>query len=144
MGLWFMTAQGIHALVVSLFWIFLTRVMFVSIFKGYTGTALPDALASQSKPAELWLITQRLVGLLLLPVSVLMIVVTRRSYAKGEKQSWYGLLIAGSVTWGSLIAYKVQTGYFDPTPSSMTFILGSMLFFLGIALPAGEILGRGE
>jgi hypothetical protein len=124
---------------------FVTDVMFVSIFAGYTGQTLADALASQSKAAELWLITQRLVGVLLFAISVMMIFVTQKSYNKGERWSWYALLIAGAVTWGSLIGYKIVTGYFDPTISSTTFIIGALLFITGISLPAKAILGkRGE
>lgn len=141
-GLTLMMAQAVYGLVLSLFWILITDVMFVSIFAGYTGQTLSDALASQSKAAELWLITQRMVGLQLLPISVLMIFVTRKSYSKGEKWSWFALLIAGAVMWGSLIAYKIVTGYFDPTISSTTFLIGALLFIMGIALPARAILGQ--
>jgi hypothetical protein len=142
MGLTLMMAQAVYAVVLSLFWMFLTDVMFVSIFAGYTGETLADALASQSKAAELWLITQRLVGVLLFAISVLMIFVSQKSYNKGERWSWYALLIAGAVTWGSLIGYKVVTGYFDPTISSTTFIIGALLFIAGISLPAKAILGK--
>jgi hypothetical protein len=141
-GSFFMMAQAVYALVVSLFWIFVTEVMFVSIYAGYTGQALADALASHSKPAELWLITQRLVGVELLPISLLMIFIAQKSYSKGEKWSWYALLIAGAVTWGGLLGYKVVTGYFDPTASSTTFIIGAILFIIGISLPAKAILGK--
>jgi len=141
-GLTLMMAQAVYALVLSLFWMLLTDVMFVSIFAGYTGQTLADALASQSKAAELWLITQRLVGVQLFAISVLMIFVTQKSYNKGEKWSWYALLISGAVTWGSLIGYKVVTGYFDPTISSTTFIIGALLFIMGISLPAKVVLGR--
>jgi hypothetical protein len=141
-GLTLMMAQAVYALVLSVFWILVTDVMFVSIFGGYTGQTLGAALASGSKAAELWLITQRMVGVQLLPISVLMIFVTRKGYNKGEKWSWYALLIAGAVMWGSLISYKVVTGYFDPTISSTTFVIGAILFILGIALPARAILGR--
>jgi hypothetical protein len=141
-GSFLMTAQAVYALVLSLFWILVTDVMFVSIFAGYTGQTLSNALASQSKPAELWLITQRLVGVELFPISLLMLFVTRKAYSKGEKWSWYALLVAGAVMWGSLLGYKVVTGYFDPTLSSTTFVIGAILFLLGISLPAEEILGR--
>jgi hypothetical protein len=49
-GSFLMTAQAVYALVLSLFWILVTDVMFVSIFAGYTGQTLSNALASQSKP----------------------------------------------------------------------------------------------
>jgi len=144
-GAWFMTAQGIYALVVSLFWIFVTEVMFVSIFAGYTGQTVAEAMAgSNPKPAELWLITQRLVGIELFPISLLMVFITHQSYRKGEKWSWFALLVAGVVTWGGLLGYKIATGYFDPSPSSMTFVIGAVLFIIGIALPARAILGKKE
>lgn len=136
-----MGAMAVYALVISLLWIFQTEVLFVSIFEGYTGQALSDALASGSKSAELWLITQRLIGVELLSVSLLMIFISQMSFRRGEKWSWYALLLAGIVTWGSLIGYKVVTGYFEMTLSSMTFIVGLILFVIGISLPAKAILG---
>ena len=136
-----MGAMSVYALVISLLWIFQTEVLFVSVFEGYTGQSLSDALAAGSKSAELWLITQRLIGVELLPLSLLMIFICQKSYRKGEKWSWYALLIAGTVTWGSLIGYKVVTGYFEATLSSLTFIVGLILFVIGITLPAKAILG---
>ena len=137
-----MMAMGIYALVVSLFWIFLTEVMFVSDFAAYTGQSLSDALADGSKSAELWFIAKRLIGVELLPISLLMIFITQKSYSRGKKWSWYALLIAGIITWGSLIGYKVAIGYFEPTTSSMTFIIGAILFAIGIVLPAKAFLSK--
>ncbi len=135
-----MMAMGIYLLVVSLFWIFLTDVMFVSDFDAYTGQSLSDALASGSESSELWFIAKRMIGVELLSTSLLMIFITQKSYVRGEKWSWYALLIAGIITWGSLIGYKVVIRYFQPTPSSMTFIVGAVLFGIGIVLPAKTIL----
>ena len=137
-----MLAMGIYALVVSLFWIFLTEVMFVSDFEAYTGQSLSDALATGSKSAELWLVVKRLIGFELLPVSLLMIFITQKGYSRGEKWSWYALLTSGIITWGSLIGYKVVIGYFQATPSSLTFIVGAILFVIGIVLPAKAILSK--
>ena len=83
--------------------------------------------------------TKRLIGVELLSVSLLMIFITQKDYSRGEKWSWYALLITGTITWGSLIGYKVVIGYFQPTPSSMTFIIGAILFVIGIMLPAKTI-----
>jgi hypothetical protein len=71
-----------------------------------------------------------------------MIFITQKSYSRGEKWSWYALLIAGIITWGSLIGYKVAIGYFEPTTSSMTFIIGAILFAIGIVLPAKAFLSK--
>jgi hypothetical protein len=135
-----MMAMAVFALVVSLLWIFITEVMFVSDFRAYTGEDLADALAAGSKSAELWLLTKRLWGVELTAVSLLMLFITAKSYARGEKWSWYALLVTGCILWGSLIGYKAAIGYFQPTPSSMTFIVGAVLFAVGLALPARAIL----
>ena len=135
-----MMAMAVFALVVSILWISITEVMFVSDFLAYTGQSLSDALAAGSKSAELWLTTKRLWGVGLLGISVLMMFVTVKSYSKGEKWSWYALLFTGCILWGSLIGYKVAIGYFQLTMSSMTFIVGAILFAIGLAVPAKAIL----
>ena len=135
-------AMAVFALVISILWVTITEVMFVSDFLAYTGQGLSDALAAGSKSAELWLLTKRLWGVELMAISLLMMFITARSYSKGEKWSWYALLVAGCILWGSLIGYKLVIGYFQPTMSSMTFIVGAILFAIGIVLPAKAILGR--
>ena len=137
-----MMAMAVFALVISILWVSITEVMFVSDFLAYTGQGLSDALAAGSKSAELWLTTKRLWGVELLAISLLTMFITARSYAKGEKWSWYALLVTGCILWGSLIGYKVAIGYFQPTMSSMTFIVGAVLFVIGITLPAKAILGE--
>jgi hypothetical protein len=137
-----MMAMAVFALVVSVLWISITEVMFVSDYLAYTGQGLSDALAAGSKSAELWLTTKRLWGFELLGISVLMLFVTARSYAKGERWSWFALLVTGCILWGSLIGYKVAIGYFQPTMSSMTFIVGAILFVIGLVVPAKAILGK--
>ena len=137
-----MMAMAIFALVVSVLWISITEVMFVSDYLAYTGQGLSDALAAGSKSAELWLTAKRLMGFELVGISVLMLFVTARSYAKGERWSWFALLVTGFILWGSLIGYKVAIGYFQPTMSSMTFIVGAVLFVIGLLVPAKAILGK--
>ena len=137
-----MMAMAVFALVVSVLWISITEEMFVSDYLAYTGQGLSDALAAGSKSAELWLTTKRLWGFELLGISVLMLFVTARSYAKGERWSWFALLVTGFILWGSLIGYKVAIGYFQPTMSSMTFIVGAVLFVIGLVVPAKAILGK--
>ncbi len=137
-----MLAMGIYALVVSLSWIFVTEVAFVSDYKAYTDQSLADALAAGSKSAELWLVVKRMMGVELLPISILMIFVTQKSYSKAEKWSWFALLISGAITWGSMIGYRVVIGYFQATASSMTFIIPAILLAIGLLLPAKEIFGK--
>ena len=137
-----MMAMSVFALVVSVLWFSITEVMFVSDFLAYTGISLSDALAQGSKSAELWLLAKKIWGVELFAVSLLMTYITANNYKKGEKWSWYVLLVAGFIFWGSLIGYKLVIGYFQPTISSMTFIVGTILFILGITVPARAILGK--
>jgi uncharacterized membrane protein YiaA len=41
-----------------------------------------------------------------------------------------------------MIGCKVAIGYFQPTMSSMTFIVGAVLFVIGLLVPAKAILGK--
>ena len=137
-----MMAMAVFALVVSVLWFSITEIMFVSDFLAYTGEPLSDVLAQGSKSAELFLMAKKIWGVELFAVSLLMIFIIEKSYKKGEKWSWYALLITGCIFWGSLIGYKLVIGYFQPNISSMTFIVGAILFILGIAIPARAILGK--
>ena len=140
-GSWFMIAMGIFALVTAVLWIFMTEVAFVSDFEAYTGHPYSDFLTSNPKPAELWLFTKRLIGIERLATSLLIVLITQKSYSKGEKWSWYALLIAGVITWGSLIGYRVAIGYVESVGIA-TPVLGLALLFIGLALPARAILGK--
>jgi hypothetical protein len=139
-GSWIMYAMGIYTLVMSLFWIFLTEVIFVSDFLAFTGQSYADYLTVIPEPAELYIITKKLWGFTMLIVSLLIIFITRKSYSKGEKWSWYALLITGVMLWGSLIGYRFIIGYV--APSIVTFIIGTILFVIGIILPAKQIFAK--
>jgi hypothetical protein len=139
-GSWVMYAMGIYALVLSLFWIFLTEIIFISDFLAFTDQSYADYLAVFPEPAELYMITKKLWGFTMLIVSLLIILITRKSYSKGKKWSWYALLIAGVMLWGSLIGYRFIIGYV--APSIVTFIIGTILFVIGITLPAKQIFAK--
>lgn len=137
-----MMVMAVYALVLSLAWIFLTEVMFVSDFAAYTGQTFAEYLSSSPRYAEIYIIAKKLIGIELLSASLLMIFVVQKGYSRAEKWSWYAMLVAGAITWGSLIGYKIVIGYFKPNASSMTFIVGAILLAIGLALPARAILGR--
>ena len=142
-----MMGMGVYTLVISLAWIFLTEAGFTSDFAAYTGQTYSKYLAGSPRHAEMYLITKRLIGVELFPISVFIILITQKSYSRGEKWSWYALLIAGIVVWGSLIGYRIAIGYFGfDTPlrasSSMTPIVGLVLLIVGLGLPAKTIFGK--
>jgi hypothetical protein len=139
-----MMVMCIFALVLSLMWIFITEIMFVSDFAAYTGQTYADYLATDPAYAQIYIITKKLLGIALLATSTLMTYITRKAYSQGERWSWFALLVAGGMMWGSLIGYKIVIGYFALSTSSMTFIVGAILLAVGLALPAKAILGKGE
>jgi hypothetical protein len=135
-----MFAMGIYALVMSLTWVFLTDLVFVSDFLGYTGQSYHDFLSNNPKPAEIYMITKKLLGVMLSLISFLIIIVTQKSFSKGEKWGWYTLLVCGIIFWGGLLGYRVIIGYV--APSIVTFVIGAGLFVIGIILPAKDFLKK--
>jgi hypothetical protein len=128
----------VYALVISVLWIFVTEVVFVSDFAGYKGQSYAEYLAVAPAYAEMYIITKKLMGAMIAVSSILMILVNHYSYRKGERWSWYALLVAGALLWGTLIGYRFLIGYL--VPSIVTFVVGAALWIVGITLPARDIL----
>ena len=137
-----MHIMAVYALVVGLLWIFITEIVFVSDFAFYTGQTYADYLLTDPQYAKIYIIAKKLIGIQIVSTSILMMYVAQRCYKKGQKWSWYALLFAGIITWGSLLGYKVVIGYFKLSSSSLTFIVGAVLLAIGLALPAKAILGQ--
>jgi MFS family permease len=110
----------------------------VSDFAGYKGQSYAEYLAVAPAYAEMYIITKKLVGAMIAVSSILMILVNHYSYRKGERWSWYALLVAGALLWGTLIGYRFLIGYL--VPSIVTFVVGAALWIVGITLPARDIL----
>jgi hypothetical protein len=139
-GSFFMLFNGMYTLIIALLWIFLTEIMFVSDFAHYTGQTYQQYLASDQLFAEIYIITKKLIGFMLLGIGSLILFITKRSYSKGEKWSWFALLIAGGITWGTFIGYKIIIGYIGA--SMATFAVGAGFLVVGLVLPAKEILSK--
>jgi len=136
-GSFFMLFMGIFTLIMSVLWIFLTEIMFVSDFAAYTGQTYIEYLATSPQFAEMYIITKKLIGFMLLVTGLTVILITKNSYSKGEKWSWYALLIAGCVTWGTFIGYKIVIGYIGA--SMITFVVGVLLTIIGLLIPIKDI-----
>jgi hypothetical protein len=133
--------MGSYLFVLSLLLIFLTEIMFISDVLVYTGQSWSDFLANSPKTAELYIFTKKLIGVFLFLLSILILFITNSSYKKGEKWAWYSLLITGVFIWGGLLGYRFIIGYLAST-GIITFIIGAVLFIIGIIIPAKEILGK--
>ncbi|MFX1304293.1 MAG: hypothetical protein ACFE9X_13140 [Promethearchaeota archaeon] len=139
-GSFLMVFLGVYTIVISLLWIFVTEIMFVSDFAYYTGQTYPQYLASDPSFAQMYIITKKLIGFILLANGIMILLLTQKSYRKAEKWSWYALLIGGGISWGTFIGYKIFIGYIGY--SIITFVVGATLLVVGLAFPVKEILGK--
>ena len=135
-----MATMGVYLLCISILWIFLTEIMFVSDVYAYTGWPYQNYLAVFPVFASFYMITKKLIGIVLCAVSILFILINEKCFSEGEKWSWYALLITGTIIWGSLLGYRIVIRYFGP--SIVIFIIGTTLFIIGIVLPAKEFLEK--
>jgi hypothetical protein len=131
---------GMYTVVMSILWIFVTEIMFVSDFAAYTGQTYQEYLASNPRFAEMYIMTKKMIGLMLLIVGLLILLINQNAYRKGEKWAWYAILIAGGISWGTFIVYKIVIGYIGA--SMITFVVGAALTAVGLAIPAKEILSK--
>lgn len=134
-----MLAIGIYMVVIGLLMLFLTKTLFAPDFTSFTAQSWSDFLTSNPKPAELFIIMARLLGVMSFLAGLFVVLMSWKSYSKVEKWSWYTLLVTGVIGWGSWVAYYVVVG--DPIGRIMT-IAGAVVFVIAIALPAKAILGK--
>ena len=135
-----MAVMGIFALVIAVLWIFITEIMFVSDFLFFTGVSYQDYLAASPIYAEFYIITKKLVGLMMLAVSIPILFINQSGYKNGERWSWYALLITGGLLWGTLLGYRVFIGYIGG--SSITFVVGIVLWLLALLIPIKSFFGK--
>jgi len=134
-----MLAMGIYVVVLGLLLIFLTKIMFVTDFTVFTAQSWSDFVTSNPKPAELFIITERILGAMVLMTGLFTVLVAWKSYSKAEKWSWYILLVTGIIGWGSWLTYLMAIGCLM---FIVLAVVGIVLFVIGIALPAKAILGK--
>jgi hypothetical protein len=139
-GSFFINFMGFYILVMAILWIFATEIMFVSDFQVFTGTAYADYLTSDPIYAQMYIITKKLIGFIFLTDGIFVLFINYKIYRKGEKWSWYALLIGGSIPWATFIIYKIFIGYYGG--SMFIFVIGAVLLVLGLAFPAKELLKK--
>ena len=134
-----MLAHGIYIAGIGLLMIFLAKTMFVPTFTSFTAQSWSDFLVANPKPAELFIITERALGAMVLSAGLFIALVASESYRKAEKWSWYTLLIISILGWGTWLAYHISAG---DLKGLVAVYIGIVLFVIGIALPARAILGE--
>lgn len=137
-GSFFILFMAMYIIVLSLLWIFLTEIMFVSDFAhvtGYEFSEHPDIVLT-----GFYIITKKLIGFILLANGSMILLINQKSFRKAEKWSWYAILIGGGISWCTFIIYKIYIGYIGA--SMITFVVGITLLVVGLVLPVKEILTK--
>lgn len=135
-----MAVMGVFALVIAILWILITEIMFVSDFLFFTGESYEAYLAASPVYAEFYIITKKLIGFMILAVSIPILFINQSGYKNGEKWSWYALLITGGLLWGTLLGYRIFIGYVGG--SSITFVVGLALWLLALLIPIKSFFGK--
>lgn len=87
---------------------------------------------------EFMTFTTQMLGLVGLFATLLFLVITMTPYRKGEKWAWYAMLIVGGIYFfGALVLT-----YIGMTSHSLVTIIMVILWLVGVALPAKEILSK--
>ena len=85
-------------------------------------------------------------GLYMLSTALIFCVVSLIPYRKGEKWAWYTLLVIGGLTvFGQItLIYIGVAGVISPSYLLPLAIILSILWIVGLALPAKEVLSKRE
>ena len=139
-GKFFMNFHGWYILGMGILMIFVTEIMFISDFHAYTGVTYQTYYETNQVYAEIFIIQKKLMGLMVSALGILTLFVVKQGFSKGQKWSWYAILIIGVIIWGSFIGYKIIIEYYGG--SMITFVVGAVLLVLGLIFPASEFFKK--
>ena len=137
-----MLAMGIYLAALGFFLVAAPQTAFEEGFAAFTGNSWTNFASANAEPSELFLIMQKFVGANVLSAAVLVIGITLTSYRKGQKWSWYTLLIGSIIGWGSCLTFHATIGIRETLMGGLISIIGTIIFIIAIALPAKAILGK--
>jgi len=101
-----------------------------------------DLTSNNPRLVEWLLILAREKGAFALSIAAAIIGISLAGYRKGEKWSWYTLLVSGIMAWSGGLMYHLTIGINKAPIGGTVIIIGSIIFIVAIALPAKVILGK--
>jgi hypothetical protein len=111
-------------------------------FEAVIGMKWSQLVASNPQAANLIgaaaVYSQRVLGAFLLPLAVVIIAVSLKSYRRGEKWAWYAFLVL-PVSFGVRAAIEIGLGFYSDLPLWTSFIVVSLL---GLLLPYRKFFSR--
>lgn len=115
------------------------EVFMIGEYEGFTGSKWSDYISSNPDAASLFRLQFNQTGWYIFTIGVIATIITIVFYTKGDKRSWYILLILTVMGWGGSLAYDLPAG------DTITIMMIVILFFIdltGLAIGAKPILKR--
>ena len=137
-----MLAMGIYLAVLGLLFLLAPQGSLEEAFTAFTGNSWTNFASANPKPSELFLISTKESGTSVLSIAVLIIAIALTSYRKGERWSWYALLVSGIIGWGGALIYHITIGIREALIGGLITIIGLIIFIVAIVIPAKAILGK--
>ena len=99
---------------------------------------IPEISALGQNILEFMTFTTQMLGLVMLVGTLLFLAITLVPYRKGEKWSWYAILVIGGIYVLGMLTFT----YIGMTSHALVTIVMTLLWILGLALPTKEILQK--
>jgi hypothetical protein len=115
------------------------EVFMIGEYEGFTGSTWSDYIASNPVAASLFRLQVTQTGWYIFTLGVMAVIITVLFYRKGDKRSWYILLILTLMGWGGSLVYDLPAG---DIKTIMMIVILFVIGLVGLAIGAKSILKR--
>jgi hypothetical protein len=104
-------------------------------YEGFTGGSWQHLVATSPKTAEYTTLLFRMFGTYCVAFSLLAIAVAAYGYRRGERWTWWALLVGNTIAFVSAMAYDRIVGAIGPFELSEYLVLGAIYGSLAVTAP---------
>jgi hypothetical protein len=101
-------------------------------YEGYTNGSWPELTATAAKTAGYVTLLFRMYGIYIVAFSMLAMAIAAFGFRRGERWTWWALLIGNTLAWVSAMAYDQIVGAIGPF--ELTEYLGLAVIYASLAL----------
>jgi len=134
-----MLVLGILYILSGLMYMAAIPMVFVPSFETFTGQTWVKFSASSPRLADLYVMYLQWAGVIFLAVGAAVCSMSLRPYRKGERWSWYSLLIVGIVPLIGTISFDWRLGEMTGVGLGLIYLI---LLVIALMLPAKIILSK--
>ena len=134
-----MMVPPICALLVGLILTVAPGISVAQNFQSFMGQPWADFVASNAKLGAFLSMLSRVLGVQLIISAIVAIAITLTAYRRGEKWSWYILLVGNTLGYGSGLVWEAAT---DLIPILVVYAIILLVAYVGLAISAKAILTK--